>query len=127
MLGLWAMVLTGRHGATKELHELFCGLSHEQQRRVFPPEYFGALPQLLEATLDNRLHLHPHTTPAEISNPFTPRRMRRSGTTAHKSFHIKKRSQDHASSAFAHIQAMQRPADERQASREKGGDDGAKI
>ena len=51
MLGLWAMVLTGRHGATKELHELFCGLSQEQQQLIFPPDFFGELPLLLSAAL----------------------------------------------------------------------------
>ena len=49
MLGLWATTLLGSKGSvSKELHDLYSGLTREEQLRVFPTEHFGGLIEMLE-------------------------------------------------------------------------------
>jgi len=105
MLGLWAMVLTGRHGANKELFDLFCSLSHEQWQCVFPHEYFGELPLLLAATLESSL-----AEKTESSIVDKVRRISQADEVRLSSTSCVRRCQEDARSAFSTLSKMQNPS-----------------
>ena len=75
ILGLWGMVLAGRHDVTKELYHLLW----QDASAVFPPALFGDLPHMLHASVT-----HQHSG----GGPAGPAALQRSVEETHESFGV---------------------------------------